>query len=85
MNTERTEYMIEALIGQRGDESGAIWEPWSVPFSDTDDPFFQSRLDFVRKVTVPVGSDSDAPYRIYNYRVLKRTITTTEWEEVEIA
>lgn len=78
--TKRVEYLFEALIGAQGrPDADATWEQWGGPFDSLDDPLAQSRLNFLRTQKGKPGGRN----RILDYRVLRREVITTEWEEVK--
>ena len=83
--THRTEYRLEGLLLARGaPDSAATWEPWGGPYEDLSDPPVPDRLAFLRKKKALAHSGEPQPeLRILDYRVLRREVITTEWEEVE--
>ena len=85
MNTERTEYMLEALVVMRDrPDSDATWDSWGGPYDSLKDPRVTDRLAFLRKKKALAHSGEPQPeLRILDYRVLRREVVTTEWEEVD--
>ena len=85
--TRREEFLLEGLLLARGaPDSAATWERWGGPYDSLDDPRVPDRLAFLRERTAHAHSDAPQPeLRILDYRVLRREVITTEWEEVEIA
>ena len=83
--THRTEYRLEGLIVVRGEpDSAARWERWGGPYDSLDDPRVPDRLTFLRQKKEIANSDAPQPeLRILDYRVLRRKVITTEWEEVD--
>jgi hypothetical protein len=86
MDTERTEYQMEALLVGLGEpDTAAQWTSWGGVFASLDDLLTQSRMTFLheRKEQAHSGGPQ-AETRVLDYRLLKRTVVTTEWEKVEI-
>ena len=85
MSTERTEFLLEGLlVSVYEPDSAARWERWGGPFACLEDSLAVSRLAFLREKKAYAHSGEPQPeIRILDYRILKRTVTTTEWEEVE--
>ena len=83
--TIRTEYMLEGLVvaNARPDED-ATWTSWGT-FDSLDDPLAQSRLAFLRDTSAIADTEQArlATNRILDYRILRREIATTEWEETD--
>ena len=81
--SDRTEYMIEALIVHRDDpEHKATWEPWGHPrrLDSLDGELAQHRLAFLADRKIAAHSDEpQPPMRILDYRILQRTISTSPW------
>lgn len=84
--TPSTEYAIEALIVVReGADVDATWEPWGGPFTSLDDELCRHRIAWLAERKEHAHSDRpQAPMRVLDYRVLTRTVTTSQWTEVPV-
>ena len=82
--TTRVEYQLQGLVVPRdAPEENATWEPWGT-FADLKDPFAQDRLGFLKDRKKAALEDGPQAYmRILDYRVLRREVITTEWEEID--
>ena len=83
--TKREEFLLEGLlVSVYEQDSAARWERWGGPFSSLEDSLAVSRLAFLREKKAHAHSGEPQPeLRILDYRVLRREVVTTEWEEVE--
>lgn len=82
----RVEYMVQALlVGRDEPESEASWHDWGHPRTsdEIDGELFQRRLQFLQDKKELAHSDRpQAPTRVLDYRVMRRTVTKSPWVEV---
>jgi hypothetical protein len=85
MSQARTEFAIQALLIERGeDDAHATWEHWMGPVGEGS--LLRTRLAWLaeRKAHAHSGRPQ-AEVRVLDYRLLRRTVVTTDWECDELA
>ena len=82
--TRREEFRLEGLlVSVYEQDSAARWERWGGPYDSMKDPRMVDRLAFMRERKAYAHSDApQQEIRILDYRVLRREVITTEWEEI---